>query len=111
MARRHEKRLAGIEDPVERGTLVVEATREPASAEADATPGSYCFVRVIETHNVGVGAPPVPRDLFVGPRDEIYAYDPENGCLELLPPTAITSPVSTIAPHGRSPAARHPKLI
>jgi hypothetical protein len=78
-------RLGGIEDRVTRGVLTVEATREPAFPEADATPGSYCFVRVFETHNVGTGAPPVPPGLFIGPRDELRAYNPDNGCLELRP--------------------------
>jgi hypothetical protein len=77
-------RLAGIEDRQERAILTFEATREPAFAEADATPGSYRFVRVFETHNVAATAPPVPRDLFTGPRDEFRAYNSENGCLELL---------------------------
>ncbi|MBS1886122.1 MAG: hypothetical protein JSU06_02950 [Actinobacteria bacterium] len=78
------ERLADIEDRQERIILTYEATREPAFAEADATPGSYRFVRVFETHNIADSAPPVPRDLFNGPRDEFRAYNPENGCLELL---------------------------
>ena len=61
-----------------------EATREPAFAEADATPGTYRFVRVFETHHVAASAPPVLRDLFTGSRDEFRAYNPTNGCLELL---------------------------
>jgi len=81
-----KERLAGIDDHQERGVLALEATREPAFAEADATPGSYRFVRVFETHHVGATAPPVPRGLFVGDRDEFRAYNPENGCLELLSP-------------------------
>ncbi|MBS1886212.1 MAG: hypothetical protein JSU06_03400 [Actinobacteria bacterium] len=52
---------------------------------ADQQLGSYRFVRVFETHHVGATAPPVPRDLFTGPRNEFRAYNPENGCLELLP--------------------------
>lgn len=79
-----KERLAGIEDRQERAALTFEATREPAFAQADATLGSYRFVRVFETHNVAATAPPVPRDLFNGPRDEFRAYNPENGCLELL---------------------------
>ena len=78
------ERLAGIEDRKERAVITVEATREPVFAEADATPGSYRFVRVFETHHVGATAPPVPRDLFAGPRDEFRAYNSETGCLELL---------------------------
>jgi hypothetical protein len=85
LASGHEKRLAGIKDRQERGVLTLEATREHAFVEADATPGSYRFVRVFETHNVAATAPPVPRDLFTGPRDEFRAYNPENGSLELLP--------------------------
>ncbi|HKZ14113.1 MAG TPA: hypothetical protein VJL81_09750 [Solirubrobacterales bacterium] len=81
-----KERLAGVEDRQERISLTYEATREPAFAEADATPGTYRFVRVFETHHVGATAPPVPRDLFTGPRDEFRAYNPENGCLELLRP-------------------------
>jgi hypothetical protein len=80
-----KERLEGVEDRVERGALTVEATREPAFAEADATTGSYCFVRVYETHNVGALATPVPRDLFIGPNDELHTYNRENGCLELHP--------------------------
>jgi hypothetical protein len=79
-----KERLADIEDRQQRAALTLEATREPAFVEADATPGSYRFVRVFETHNVASTAPPVPRNLFVGPRDEFRAYNPENGCLELL---------------------------
>jgi hypothetical protein len=79
-----KERLAGVDDRPERGVLTIEATREPAFAEADATPGTYRFVRVIETHNVAAGAPPVPRDLFTGHRDELRAYNSENGCLERL---------------------------
>jgi len=79
-----KERLAGIEDLHERAVLTFEATREPAFMEADATPGTYRFVRVFETHHVGATAPPVPRDLFTGPRDEFRAYNPTNGCLELL---------------------------
>ncbi|HEY2717363.1 MAG TPA: hypothetical protein VGI73_14185 [Solirubrobacterales bacterium] len=84
-----KERLAGIEDRQERAALTFEATHEPAFAEADATPGSYRFVRVFETHNVAATAPPVPRDLFVGQRDEFRAYNPENGCLELLSLTRL----------------------
>ncbi len=40
-----KERLAGIEDRQERGVLILEATREPAFAEADATVGSYRFMR------------------------------------------------------------------
>lgn len=79
-----KERLADIEDLQERAVLTAEATREPAFAEADATPGTYRFVRVFETHHVAASAPPVPRDLFAGPRDEFRAYNPTNGCLELL---------------------------
>jgi hypothetical protein len=84
-----KRRLAGIEDHHERGVLTLEATREPDFIEADATQGTYRFVRVFETHNVAVGAPPVPRGLFTGPRDELHAYNPENGCLELLPGSGL----------------------
>lgn len=80
----NSERLSGIEDRKERAVLTAEATREPAFAEADATPGSYRFVRVFETHHVGTTAPPVPRDLFAGPRDEFRVYNPETGCVELL---------------------------
>ncbi len=79
-----KERLAGIEDRQERAALTFEATREPTFMEADSTPGTYRFVRVFETHHVGATAPPVPRDLFAGPRDEFRAYNPANGCLELL---------------------------
>jgi hypothetical protein len=78
-----KERLAGVEDPQERGVLTIEATREPAFAEAQATLGTYRFVRVYETHNVVADATPVPRDLFVGPHDELRSYNPANGCLEL----------------------------
>jgi hypothetical protein len=78
------KRLTGVENRQERAILTLEATRETAFAEADATPGSYRFVRVFETHNIATTAPAVPRDLFTGPRDEFRAYNPKNGCLELL---------------------------
>lgn len=97
MKRWHEgmkERLAGVEDRQERAALTVEATCEPAFAEADATPGSYRFVRVFETHHVAATASAVPRDLFTGPHDEFRAYNPENGCLELLPsPQRIEVPV------------------
>jgi hypothetical protein len=79
-----KERLADIEDRQERAILTAEATREPAFAEADATQGNYHFVRVFETHHVGATAPRVPRDLFAGPHDEFRAYNPGNGCLELL---------------------------
>jgi hypothetical protein len=78
-----KEQLAGVSGPLERGALTARATREPAFARADETPGTYRFVRVYETHNVAAGAPSVPPDLFTGPHDELHAYNPENGCLEL----------------------------
>jgi hypothetical protein len=79
-----KERLAGVEDRQQRGILTLEATREPAFIKASETPGSYRFVRVFETHNVGTTAPPVPRHLFAGPHDEFRAYNRQNGCLELI---------------------------
>ncbi len=78
-------RPADVEDHQERAVLTYRATRDPAFIEADKTLGSYCFVRIFETHNAATCAPRVPRDLFVGPHDEFRAYNPSNGCLELLP--------------------------
>ena len=78
----------GLHAPFRAPSPSLQCTHEAAFAEADATPGAYCFVRVFETHHVGATAPLVPRDWFTGARDEFRAYNPENGCLELLRPPA-----------------------
>jgi hypothetical protein len=54
-----------------------EAHAEPSFDEASNTPGHYYFVRVFETPGVLSGAAaPIPVDLFDGPHDEIWAYNP-----------------------------------
>lgn len=79
-------RWEGIEDRRQRMEAVAHvALHEEALREAEATEGEFYFVRVYESRWVALGeAVPVPRDLFVGSRDEFWAIDPETGIVGLV---------------------------
>jgi hypothetical protein len=83
-------RWEGIEDRRERGEAVAQAALEDEELRvAEAIEGDFYFVRVFESRWVALGdAVPVPRDLFVGPRDEFWAIDPETGAVALIEPSA-----------------------
>jgi hypothetical protein len=81
----HENRhrWAGIGDRRELGVAYLQA-RDDALENAEATPGSYRFVRVFETLSAAEAkdAVPVPRDLFNGPRDEFWTINLDTGRVE-----------------------------
>lgn len=69
-----------VEDRQERIVTYLEC-RDDALVTAEATPGTYCFVRVFETVSAveGKDAVPVPRGLFDGPHDELWTVDLTTG--------------------------------
>jgi hypothetical protein len=73
-------RWASMEDRIERGVAVLEARDDPALRAAEALEGDFHHVRVYESKWVVLGeAVPVPKDLFAGPRDQVWRIDPRWG--------------------------------
>lgn len=78
-------RWANIEDRRQRMEAVAEAALDDdALRAAEAIEGDFYFVRVFESRWAALGeAVPVPRDLFVGPRDEFWDIDRQTGTVAL----------------------------
>jgi hypothetical protein len=74
-----------IEDRRRRMEAVARAALDDDDLRAaEAIEGEFYFVRVFESRWVALGeAASVPRDLFVGPRDEFWAIDRETGTAAL----------------------------